>query len=96
MAFASAIQDNTLQLHDLVKSSSLDLKASERTTKGGGSGTGGLPLTSVSFNCRERSLLATGDGYGRVHVWKLTEEFTSGNATAEMAKMEALTINNED
>lgn len=89
MAFASAIQNNTLQLHDLMTSSCQDLAAAEKPMPH-------LALTSVSFNPRERSLLATGDGHARVHVWKLTEEYTSGNATAEIAKMERLLLNNDD
>lgn len=39
---------------------------------GGGGGKGGAPAYSVAFNPRQRDLLATGDGKGRVIIWRMS------------------------
>ena len=72
LVFAAGCQNNKLIIFDLrsakelskATSSPLELKASEKLIP--------FPLTSVSFNARNYGLIATGDGFGRVHVWKLT------------------------
>ena len=49
----------------------LELKASEKLIP--------FPLTSVAFISRNglQGLIGTGDGFGRVHIWKLTPALVS-------------------
>ncbi|ELT93583.1 hypothetical protein CAPTEDRAFT_134662, partial [Capitella teleta] len=38
------------------------------------------PIYSLQFNAKERSLLATGDGAGKIRVWRLNEELVKPGA----------------
>ena len=79
LVFAVGCQNHKLLIFDLrtVKDVSkaltmpLELKASEKLIP--------FPLTSVAFNGINQGLIATGDGFGRVHVWKLTSKLISKN-----------------
>ena len=65
-------QNNKLYFHDLSKKEDrnpLEVKASEKLIP--------FPLTFVEFNGSNSSLVATGDGFGRVHVLKLPGELIS-------------------
>lgn len=87
-------QTSILQLFDLKSdrsgSSALDLRATEKQIRT-------LALSSLAFNRKNRSLLCAGDGFGRVHVWKLTEEFFSaGPAEARMLEAFLVTEDQDD
>ena len=65
-------QNNRLYFHDLSKKEDrnpLEVKASEKLIP--------FPLTFVEFNSSNSSLIATGDGFGRVHVLKLPSDLIS-------------------
>ena len=65
-------QNNRLYFHDLSKKEDrnpLEVKASEKLIP--------FPLTFVEFNGSNSSLIATGDGFGRVHVLKLPTDLIS-------------------
>ena len=72
-------QNHKLLIYDLRTSKDLskaltlplELKASEKLIP--------FPLTSVAFNGINQGLIGTGDGFGRVHVWKLTSKLMSKN-----------------
>lgn len=38
-----------------------------------------FPLTSIAFNGKNQGLMAAGDGFGRVHIWKLSPMLMSKN-----------------
>ena len=79
LVFAAGCQNHKLMIFDLRSakelskaiSTPLELKASEKLIP--------FPLTSVSYNVRNHGLIATGDGFGRVHLWKLTTGLISKN-----------------
>ena len=79
LVFAAGCQNHKLIIYDLrsakelskATSSPLELKASEKLIP--------FPLTSVCFNVKNHGLIATGDGFGRVHLWRLTSGLISKN-----------------
>lgn len=79
LIFAAGCQNNRLLIFDLrlakdvakATTMPLELKASEKLIP--------FPLTTIAFNGKDQSLIGTGDGFGRVHVWKLTPALISKN-----------------
>jgi WD40 repeat protein len=82
-AVFAAASGSTLCLFDLRKNANagrLGLKGFEKGNS--------AALTAMAFNRRDNNLVAAGDEAGNVHVWKLTEEFSSANP-AEVKWLEA-------
>lgn len=80
LVFAAGCYNHKLLIYDLraaknmsqATTLALELKASEKLIP--------FPLTTVEFGAsKTNGLLATGDGFGRVHVWKLTPKYMSRN-----------------
>ena len=79
LVFAVGCQNHKLLIYDLRTAKDvakaltlpIELKASEKLIP--------FPLTSVAFNGKNQGLIATGDGFGRVHIWKLTPKLMSKN-----------------
>ncbi len=80
LVFASGCLNHKLVIYDLRSAKNLskattlalELKASEKLIP--------FPLTSVEFGPKNSGgLIGTGDGFGRVHIWKLTAYYISGN-----------------
>lgn len=79
LVFAAGCHNHKLQLFDLRASKNiskattlaLELKASEKLIP--------FPLTSVAFSGKNQGMIATGDAFGRAHVWKLTQNYLSRN-----------------
>ena len=72
LVIVASCQNNRLYFHDLSKKedrSPLEVKASEKLIP--------FPLTFVEFNRSNSSLIASGDGFGRVHVLKLSSDLIS-------------------
>ena len=72
MIIVASGQNNRLYFHDLSKKddkNALEVKATEKTIP--------FPLTFVEFNGSNSSLVATGDGFGRVHILKLPSNLMS-------------------
>ena len=70
--FAATGRNNLLTFFDLSAKSNpqiLQIKASETSVP--------FPLTFTAFNRYNNRLLAAGDGFGRVHVWKLHSKLVS-------------------
>ena len=84
LVFGVTTTNSSLRMFDFKISKAgcaLELKATERRIP--------LALTALSFNKRDHGLVATGDGMGRCHVWKLSNELMSANAT-ETKHLDAL------
>ena len=80
LVFAAGCHNHKLFVYDLrsakniskATTMSLELKASEKLIP--------FPLTSVAFSAgKSQGLIGTGDGFGRVHIWKLTPGLISRN-----------------
>ena len=79
LVFAVGCQNHKLLIYDLRTAKDvakaltlpIELKASEKLIP--------FPLTSVAFSGKNQGLIATGDGFGRVHIWKLTPKLMSKN-----------------
>jgi len=77
LVFAAGCQNHKLLIYDLkhaLKSkmtAPLELRGSEKLIP--------FPLTSIAFNGKNQGLMAAGDGFGRVHIWKLSPMLMSKN-----------------
>lgn len=75
LVFSASADKNQVLIFDLRQSktgATVELKASEKLIP--------FPLTTIGYNRKNVSLLATGDGFGRLHVWSLTKDLTSMKA----------------
>ena len=94
LVFAAGLLNHKLMIFDLRSAKNiakaaalaLELKASEKLIP--------FPLTSVAFGAKTNGLIATGDGFGRVHIWKLTSGYMSRNPD-ENSILESLGIKSE-
>ncbi|CAN0047872.1 unnamed protein product, partial [Hapterophycus canaliculatus] len=85
LVFAAVAEDGGIFIYDLLQSPVVPV-ASAKLPRGQDAdqssrpsrlvdvsgGKGGAPAYAVAFNPRQRDLLATGDGHGRVIVWRMS------------------------